>query len=228
MDSHQRIPFKRVWSSSPPYLKDRPLDHLRHLWELMKEIPRSADKRLFFLCLRSVVMPSSTDFKISLVGRKFLAYSAFLDPPQSTLCTLRLGHKCEHTTQDSIWLSGWRSIGPNFSVSTTGRLDKVQPYGLAKDVVMEIHGSLTLVDFLVVNVDLRQQTSIILEAPFLEFIMEKSMRKRESSTSGSKENKKSSPFSPNIRHIYTRFESIIRRDRTRLNMWRCCQMCQNA
>jgi hypothetical protein len=59
---------------------------------------------------------------------------------------------------------------------------------------MEIHGSLTLVDFLAVDVDLRQKTSIILEAPFLEFIMEKSMRKRESSTSGLKENKKSSPF----------------------------------
>jgi hypothetical protein len=47
---------------------------------------------------------------------------------------------------------------------------RVQPYGLAKDVLIELHGSSTLVNFLVVDIYPRQQTSIILGAPFLESI----------------------------------------------------------
>jgi hypothetical protein len=47
---------------------------------------------------------------------------------------------------------------------------RVQPYGLAKDVLIEIRGSSTLVDFLVVDMDPRQQTSIILGAPFLKYV----------------------------------------------------------
>jgi hypothetical protein len=41
---------------------------------------------------------------------------------------------------------------------------RVQPYGLAKDVLIEVPGSSILVDFLVVGMDPHQQTSIILEA----------------------------------------------------------------
>jgi hypothetical protein len=38
----------------------------------------------------------------------------------------------------------------------------VQPYGIAKDVLIEFQDSSTLVDFMVVDMDPRQQTSIIL------------------------------------------------------------------
>jgi hypothetical protein len=44
---------------------------------------------------------------------------------------------------------------------------KVQPYGMVNNVLIEILGSSTLVDFLVVDMDPHQQTSIIFEAPFL-------------------------------------------------------------
>jgi hypothetical protein len=54
----------------------------------------------------------------------------------------------------------------------------VQPYVLANDVLMEIWGSLTLVDFLVVDMDPHQQTSIILGAPFLESVKAKINEKK--------------------------------------------------
>jgi hypothetical protein len=47
---------------------------------------------------------------------------------------------------------------------------RVQPYGLAKDVLIEVPGSSTLFDFLDVYMDPRQQTSIILGAHFLRSI----------------------------------------------------------
>jgi hypothetical protein len=47
---------------------------------------------------------------------------------------------------------------------------KVQPYGLVKDMLIEIRSSSTLVDFLVVDMDPRQQTSVIFRAPFLKFV----------------------------------------------------------
>jgi hypothetical protein len=47
---------------------------------------------------------------------------------------------------------------------------RMQPYGLAKDVLIEVWGSSTLVDFLVVDMDPRQQTYIILGPPFLKFV----------------------------------------------------------
>jgi hypothetical protein len=43
----------------------------------------------------------------------------------------------------------------------------MQPYGIAKDVLIEFQDSLTLIDFMVVDMDPRQQTSIILGKPFL-------------------------------------------------------------
>jgi hypothetical protein len=46
----------------------------------------------------------------------------------------------------------------------------MQPYGIAKDVLIEFQDSSTLVDFMVVVMDLRQQTSIILEKPFLKSV----------------------------------------------------------
>jgi hypothetical protein len=44
----------------------------------------------------------------------------------------------------------------------------MQPYKIAKDVLIEFQDSLTLVDFMVVDMDLRQETSIILGKPFLK------------------------------------------------------------
>jgi hypothetical protein len=44
----------------------------------------------------------------------------------------------------------------------------MQPYGIAKDVLIEFQDSLTLVDFMVTDMDPHQQTSIILGKPFLK------------------------------------------------------------
>jgi hypothetical protein len=46
----------------------------------------------------------------------------------------------------------------------------MQPCGIAKDVLIEFQDSSTLVDFLVVDMDPHQQTSIILGKPFLESV----------------------------------------------------------
>jgi hypothetical protein len=46
----------------------------------------------------------------------------------------------------------------------------MQPYGIEKDVLIEFQDSLTLVDFMVVDMDPRQQTSIILGKLFLESV----------------------------------------------------------
>jgi hypothetical protein len=42
----------------------------------------------------------------------------------------------------------------------------VQPYGIAENVLIEFHDSSTLVDFMVMDIDPHQKTSIILEKPF--------------------------------------------------------------
>jgi hypothetical protein len=46
----------------------------------------------------------------------------------------------------------------------------MQPYGIAKDVLIEFQDSSTLVDFMVVDKDPRQKTSIILKKPFLKSV----------------------------------------------------------
>jgi hypothetical protein len=46
----------------------------------------------------------------------------------------------------------------------------MQPYKIAKDVFIEFQNSLTLVDFMVVDMDPRQQTTIILGKPFLKLV----------------------------------------------------------
>jgi hypothetical protein len=46
----------------------------------------------------------------------------------------------------------------------------MQPYGIAKDVLIEFQDSLTLVDFMVIDMDPYQQTSIILGKPFLKSV----------------------------------------------------------
>jgi hypothetical protein len=46
----------------------------------------------------------------------------------------------------------------------------MQPYGIAKDVLIGFQDSSTLVDFMVVDMDPHQQTSIILGKPFLKSV----------------------------------------------------------
>jgi hypothetical protein len=46
----------------------------------------------------------------------------------------------------------------------------VQPYEIAENVLIEFQDSLTLVDFMEVDMDPRQQTSIILGKPFLKSV----------------------------------------------------------
>jgi hypothetical protein len=46
----------------------------------------------------------------------------------------------------------------------------MQPYGIANDLLIEFKDSLTLVDFMVIDMDPCQQTSIILGKPFLKLV----------------------------------------------------------
>jgi hypothetical protein len=46
----------------------------------------------------------------------------------------------------------------------------MQPYIIVKDVLIEFQDSSTLVDFMVVDMDPHQQTSIILGKPFLKLV----------------------------------------------------------
>jgi hypothetical protein len=46
----------------------------------------------------------------------------------------------------------------------------MQPYGIANDMLIEFQNSSTFVDFMVVDMDPHQQTSIILEKPFLKSV----------------------------------------------------------
>jgi hypothetical protein len=46
----------------------------------------------------------------------------------------------------------------------------VQPYRIAENVLIEFQDSLTLVDFMVMDIDPRQQTAIILGKPFLKSV----------------------------------------------------------
>jgi hypothetical protein len=46
----------------------------------------------------------------------------------------------------------------------------VQPYGIAENVLTEFQDSSTLVDFMVMDIDPHQQTSIILGKPFLKLV----------------------------------------------------------
>jgi hypothetical protein len=46
----------------------------------------------------------------------------------------------------------------------------VQPYGIAENVLIEFQDSSTLVDFMVMDMDSRQQTSIIMGKPFMKSV----------------------------------------------------------
>jgi hypothetical protein len=46
----------------------------------------------------------------------------------------------------------------------------LQPYGIAENVLIEFQDSSTLINFMVVDMDSRQRTSIILGKPFLKSV----------------------------------------------------------
>jgi hypothetical protein len=46
----------------------------------------------------------------------------------------------------------------------------LQPYGIAENVLIEFQDSSTLIDFMVVDMDSRQRTSIILGKPFVKSV----------------------------------------------------------
>jgi hypothetical protein len=50
------------------------------------------------------------------------------------------------------------------------RFTVVRPYRIANNVLIEFQDSSTLVDFMIVDMDPRQQTSIILGKPFLKSV----------------------------------------------------------
>jgi hypothetical protein len=58
----------------------------------------------------------------------------------------------------------------------------MEPYRIAKDVLIKFQESSTLVDFMVMDMDPHQQTSIILGKPFLKSVRVTIDRKRGSST----------------------------------------------
>jgi hypothetical protein len=83
----------------------------------------------------------------------------------------------------------------------------VQPYGIAENVLIEFQDSLTLVDFMVMDMDPHHQTSIILGKPFL-----KSVRATIDKTRGTINMKvdgvhESSSTTPRTSHAAARFES---------------------
>jgi hypothetical protein len=109
-------------------------------------------------------------------------------------------------------------------VDSTG----VHLYGLAKDVLKEVHGSSTLVDFLVVDMDPRQQTSIILGAPFLRYVKADINERKGIINIRVKGKHEKFTFHPKTWHTYTKFEFITKGDRRRLSMLRYCHMSQNT
>jgi hypothetical protein len=84
----------------------------------------------------------------------------------------------------------------------------VQPYEIAENVLIEFHDSSTLVDFMVMDMDPHQQTSIIMGKPFL-----KSIRATIDKMRGTINMKlmgfiRSSSTTPGTSHATARFKSI--------------------
>jgi hypothetical protein len=105
---------------------------------------------------------------------------------------------------------------------------RLQPHGLAKDVFIEVRVSSTLVDFLTVDMDPHQQTSIILGAPFLRSVKADINERRGIINIRVEGKHEKFTFHPKKPSTYTKIEFIIRGDRIRLSMWRCYHMSQNA
>jgi hypothetical protein len=81
----------------------------------------------------------------------------------------------------------------------------MQPYGIAKNVLIEFQDSSTLVDFMVMDMDPHQQTSIILGNPFL-----KSVRATNNKTRGI--------INMKVDGVHEKFVSHPK------NLARCCQI----
>jgi hypothetical protein len=81
----------------------------------------------------------------------------------------------------------------------------MQPYGIAKNVLIEFQDSSTLIDFMVMDMDPHQQTSIILGNPFL-----KSVRATNNKTRGI--------INMKVDGVHEKFVSHPK------NLARCCQI----
>jgi hypothetical protein len=87
----------------------------------------------------------------------------------------------------------------------------IRPYEIAKDVFIEFQDSSTLVDFMVMDMDPRQQTAIIPGKPFLKLV--NVTIDKTSSTRKLMGFMRSSSTTPRTSHATTRFQSTDSRAR---------------
>jgi hypothetical protein len=83
----------------------------------------------------------------------------------------------------------------------------VQPYGIATDVLIEFQDSSTLVDFMVMDMDPCQQTSITLGNPFLKSVKATIDKKREIINMKVDGVHEKLIYHPRTSHAVARFES---------------------
>ena len=94
-----RNPFKKVWSPSAPYSRDRPLSPLKNLWrKSMREVPRFMRQKEFCSCLRFIAKPSLVNFGIHWGNEKSRISNASLDPSRSTM---------HYATGEQLWTLWW-------------------------------------------------------------------------------------------------------------------------
>ncbi len=139
------------------------------------------------------ILTQPSDWKKMLMFR--ISSDAILDKLQNRISRPALPivpcilgpFKVHHALYDRVWLLPkmvYDCLDEHPLVPTPRRLQLVdsvmkQPYMIAKDVFIEFQDSSTLVDFMVMDMDPHQQTSIILGNPFL-----KSVRKTIDKTRG--------------------------------------------
>jgi hypothetical protein len=82
------------------------------------------------------------------------------------------------------------------------------PYGIAKDVLIEFQDSSTLVDFMVVDMDPRQKTSIIIGKPFMKLVRATIDKKRWIINMKVDRVHEKFIYHPRTSHAAARFESI--------------------
>jgi hypothetical protein len=85
-------------------------------------------------------------------------------------CTLRLGSEYEHLAKMVYDCFNEDPLVPTPLQLRLADSVMMQPYGIVKDVLIEFQDSLIMVDFMVVDIDPRQQTSIILGKSFLKLV----------------------------------------------------------
>jgi hypothetical protein len=89
---------------------------------------------------------------------------------------------------------------------------------MIKDVLIEMHGSSTLVDFLVMDMDPHQQTSIIFGVPLLKSVRAAINEKKGIINIKVEGKYKMFTLRPKTQHASIKFEFIIRGPQTRSSM----------